>query len=705
MPLTERASGDGEYATRELLRERITSSAERVAGHYRQLRKFWRYYLTNSDRGGWWRRESDRDPGAGVDWRANLFVPATFSIVETAVPRAVFALFGKRPYVKVIGRELADAEHAKSVEAMLDYDMEQSRILQMAIEFFKSFYVFGTAVCRVDYHRDFYYVKRPPTYTIDFDVDDDGNIQEVREIKLPDKERVTRYDGPRASLVSLFDFFPDPQFTTTIRDMRYVAEREETTIDKLREENKRYKDISGKPLYKNLDGIHVYREARAADFGIMEDMRQDTDEIMRFNYGYGGHRGDKAHFDKDLVVLYHYWEDDHYAVIANGHTVIRDGENPYSDKRKPYIAAPCFPTLKEFYGQGLVHPIQFLQEELNTLRNIALDQGKLNLYGIWAVDESLTLTDADLAVFPGKIVQTEFAGGKPNIQQIFQNQLPSDYERLENRVQRDIQSTLAINDYMIGAGAGSAGTASEAAMLNASAANRFRLQALIAQERFVQELADMFIARRQQFLQEPQVFRVLGEHGYTYPTITPEEIYGRFDFEPQGSQSQPNKEVLRQQMVQLLSVAAGNPVTMAMTNWPEAYKELWNMFDFRFPERFVLPPQVRQLDQKQENYIILQGEQVVVEPNDPHEQHLQDLMNILDQVVTSGDNRVMEAYETHRRDHAKFIEMNQGAAPKGQQPGQTTGVPGNQPNFENQQVPTMDALQSRVMGGPGGPVT
>jgi hypothetical protein len=603
-----------------------------------------------------------------------------------------------------MGRELSDAENASAVESMLDYDMEQSRVLQMAIEFFKSFYIFGTAVCRVDYHRDFYYVKRPPTYTIDFDVDDAGNIQEVREVKLPDKERMTRYDGPRASLVSLFDFFPDPQFTT-IKDMRYVAEREETTIDKLKAENRRYRDISGKDLYKNLDDIKVFRESRMADFGVMEDMRQDTEEVMRFNYGFGGQRGDRIGHDEDLVVLYHYWEDDRYVVLANGHTIIRDGENPYSDKRKPFIAAQCFPTLKEFYGQGLVHPIQFLQEELNTLRNIALDQGKLNLYGIWAVDESLTLTDADLAVFPGKIINAEFTNGKPNIEQVFQNQLPSDYERLENRVQRDIQSTLAINDYMIGAGAGSAGTASEAAMLNASAANRFRLQALIAQERFVEELADMFIARRQQFLQEPQVFRVLGEHGYYYPTISPEDIWGRFDFEPQGSQSQPNKEVLRQQMVQLLSVAAGNPVTMAMTNWPEAYKELWNMFDFRFPERFVLPPRQRQLSQKQENYIILQGENVAVEPNDPHEQHLQDLMGVLDQVVSSGDPRVMEAYETHRQEHTKFMETMASAPTQGQQPGQVTGVPGNQPNFENQQVPTIPALQAKVMGGPGGPVT
>ena len=130
-----------------------------------------------------------------------------------------------------------------------------------------AFYIFGTAVCRVDYHRDFYYEKRPSENVLDFDVDEEGNIVEAWSKSLPDKVPIMRYDGPRASLVSLFDFFPDPQFTT-IKDMRYVSEREETTIDKLRAESKRYKDITGKPLYKNLDDIKAYNDNRVADFAV-----------------------------------------------------------------------------------------------------------------------------------------------------------------------------------------------------------------------------------------------------------------------------------------------------------------------------------------------------------------------------------------------------------------------------------------------------
>ena len=69
-------------------------------------------------------------------------------------------------------------------------------------------------------------------------------------------------------------------------------------------------------------------------------------------------------------------------------------------------------------------------------------------------------------------------------------------------------------------------------------------------------------------------------------------------------------------MAQALSVASGNPVTMQMTNWPEVYKEMWHMFDFRHPERFILPPVHKQIGQKQENMIIMQGEKVIVELQD-----------------------------------------------------------------------------------------
>jgi hypothetical protein len=702
---TTSTSGAAKGDLRQFVKDRLKNSAERNTGHLRLLRKFWRYYLTNSERRSGWRGENDRDPGSGAEWRANLFVPASFSVIETAVPRLVFALFGKRPYVRIVGRERSDIANADAVSAMMEYDFEQAQVSHLAVEFFKSFYIFGTSVARIDHHEDFYEIKHPPKYTIDIEFDEDsGEVLSAKERRLKNVERVSRYEGPRLSLVSLFDFFPDPQFCT-IEEMRYVIEREETTLDKLKHENKIARAITGKNKYTGVEDIPRYHDGQVADLGQAEDFRNDTAEVMRFNYGWGGVADRAKDKDDDTVVLYHYWEDERYVVMANGHTIIRDGENPYNDKRKPFVAARCFPTLKEFYGQGLLAPIQFLQEELNTLRNIALDQGKLNLYGIWAIDENLTLSDADIAVYPGKTFYTEFAGGKPNIAQVFDSQLPPDYERLENRVQRDIQSTLAINDYMIGAGSGSAGTASEASMLNASAGNRFRLQAMLANDEFLVKTADMFLARRQQFLSEGRVFRILGEQGYDYPVIGPENIAGRYDFMPEGSPAQPNKEVERQQLLQLTAIAGGNPILAAQTKWDELYKELWSRFDVRWPERFLVIEPAKQLTQKQENLIIMQGEKVMVDPNENHQEHAQDLLAILPDVIQSADTRIQDAYQDHDERHQRYLQQISQTPGQAQQPGGNSGAPGNQPNMAEQQTPSLPSMQAAVMGGPGGPVS
>jgi len=182
----------------------------------------------------------------------------------------------------------------------------------------------------------------------------------------------------------------------------------------------------------------------------------------------------------------------------------------------------------------------------------------------------------------------------------------------------------------------------------------------------------------------------------------PEEIAGKFDFTPVGSQAQPNKEVLRQQMIQLLAVAGGNPVLAGMTNWPETYKELWSLFDFRHPQRFLLPPPEKQISQQQENMIILQGEKVAVDPNENHEEHLPVLIQIMPDVLASNDPRVQEAFQDHHQGHMRFLQAA-GQSGRANPAGAPRGEPGNQPNLQNA-TPSLPGLQASVMGGPGGPI-
>jgi hypothetical protein len=386
-----------------------------------------------------------------------------------------------------------------------------------------------------------------------------------------------------------------------------VAELQVTSLDKLRSEDAGYYSLTGEHLYKNLDrleGMH-HGEALTRAGTWLGDSKEETAEI--FGYGSGlnrrfGQQGGPWTEDLtgDEVWLIHYWEPDRYSVLANGIEVIRDGKNPYSDQEVPYFSANCFPIEFEFYGQGLMHPVQGIQEELNAWRSIGIDQGKINLMKPIAYDAEAGLTDLDFDIFPGAAVPVEFQNGKPLAVPLFpRDTLPPEMWQMESMLLRDWQNALGINDYMTGASGGaSAGTASEAQMVSAASATRFKLQSFIGQERFIKRLAKKMFSRRQQYLDQTEVFRILGREGYGFPELGPEDIAGDYDYIPMGSVTGPNKEVERQQLIQFLTTAAANPVMAQRLNWEEILNELVMKFDFQFPHRFInapnkgtLPPQ------------------------------------------------------------------------------------------------------------------
>jgi hypothetical protein len=167
----------------------------------------------------------------------------------------------------------------------------------------------------------------------------------------------------------------------------------------------------------------------------------------------------------------------------------------------------------------------------------------------------------------------------------------------------------------------------------------------------------------------------------------------------------PNKEVERQQLLQLVAIAGGNPILAAQTNWSELYKELWSRFDVRWPERFLVIEPAKQLTQKQENIIILQGEKVAVDPNENHQEHMAELQQILPDVIQSADTRIQDAFQDHADRHSRYLMQMSQTPGQGQQPGGNSGAPGNQPNMAQQQTPSMPSMQAAVMGGPGGPVS
>jgi hypothetical protein len=367
-------------------------------------------------------------------------------------------------------------------------------------------------------------------------------------------------------------------------------------------------------------------------------------------------------------------------VLANGTEVIRDADNPYDDEEVPYFDASCFPLEFEFYGQGMLHPVVSIQEELNTWRNIAIHQGKLNMMKPLAYDANSGLTDDDFDVEPGQAVAIEFRDGKPLVVPLYpRDTLPPETYQIEGMLLRDWQNALGTNELMTGGGPGQAGTASEAAMMNQSVAARLGLQAKIGQIRFIERLGKKMFARRQQFLDEEHIFRVLEKGVYKYPQIGPDHIQGNYDYYARGIARGPNAEVERQQITQLMAVAMENQEVYQRINWQALLEELISKFDFRDQDRIIQEP----------NRWSLKPDQ---------------LLMLIQWAIDIGDNDMVQSL-TQELEKLQAANSGSVGGPQQQQiagqPGQGSGQLATNPGDT---IPSLPSMQAKTMGGPGGPI-
>jgi hypothetical protein len=687
----------------DFVKNRVGDSMTAYGGQNTIFRELNRQYLSMSPPIE--ARDNDRAIITGRRDDPEVFVPIIFAVIESAIPQFVFGQLGQRPHVEMQGRTQDDQNMAEAATQILDYDLERDEVLLQAYPFAKSMFKYGTGIGKVGYRYEYHEVKKryrrkePTGY-------DKFNQLLSKWTNWKEKEPVVDYDGPCFDWVSVFNFGVDPLYWR-FNEMRYVWERRWSDRRTLQWEHDMYGKLTGEKLYKNLDRIPTIAKGFAE--GVYQwDARDDTSELMGWTMQPGWKRQSYAQvrdIERDLdqaIELIEYWEDDRWVTIANGETIIHDSENPWDDKKKPYVMSQCIPLEGYPWGMGLIHPISKSQDELNAFRDLNLRQARLNATNVWAVPEDFDLPPEAAEVDPGDVVQVPFyQNGNPGLVPLLQGRpLPPESQIYEDRMLQDIQRAVAFSSLrMGGAGAGGIDTATEAKMMGASEQLRIQLYNLMGETTFLKQLATKFFARRQQFHDEEQIFRIIGKKGPEYKKFTLQEIAGQYDMVPLGSQTHVGKEVIRQQMLQGLSISGQNPILMQIANHYEMWLEFWkNMDGVRFPERFVIPPPAYTTSPETENIVLTRGEFFPVQPTDDHMQHTQVHYQGFQEVTNP---RGMEALQEHLKQHQKFAPQK-GTQAGGQRPPQEQpGMKGsNVPNPENATVESMGTIQARI-GGQG----
>ena len=350
---------------------------------------------------------------------------------------------------------------------------------------------------------------------------EDKEVEEEVEIAVVDKygntiirketQKVTKVikNQPTAIVCRNEDIFIDPTCMDDMDKCQFIIHRYESDLSTLKADGR----------YKNLDKIDTNSGGYDPDF--------DAQDKTEFKFA------DKA---RKKVLVYEYWGNydvnndgitEQIVCAWVGDTIIRLEDNPYPDKKPPFIVVPFSSIPFQMYGEALAENIGDNQKVKTAItRGIIDNMAKSNNGQI-----GIRLGALDLAnrkkFLQGK--NFEFKGTPADFWQGSFNQIPGSVFDMMQLMNNEIESQTGVNAFSKGLTGNSLGSSATAArgVLDATALRRLHLVRNIA-ENLVKPLMRKWMAYNSEFLEEEEVVRVTNEE---YVPVRRDDLEGKIDID------------------------------------------------------------------------------------------------------------------------------------------------------------------------------
>jgi hypothetical protein len=438
--------------------------------------------------------------------KANIFVPQIFTTVEAIVPRLVSGyLSTSKPPVDVVGATPRDHYFSQYVKTLKTWQYNKMRFPVFLDMFTRQTLIYGTGIAKVYWKFS------------------------------------KNFDGPFVECIDLFDFFIDPD-ALSISDAKYVIQRKMMDKDTLMACQER-------GIYKNVEYLTQ---------GSGTQYKQNPENEKK------GKEGAPDDDDKEFELL-EYWEEDKLITLGNNRVLLRERDNPFDHKKKPFVATKFIPSLHEFYGIGVIEPLEGPQNELNTKRNQRLDNINLMLNMMWMLQSGAIDDLKQLVARPGGIIVcNDINGLKP----VPVHDYTSKAMQEEQVSKNDIHETSGVNEFVRGTNTdGSSLTATEIRVKYEQSATRLDYNLKLMAETGIRDIATMIVALDQQFITDEQIVRVVSDGSTKFYGIRPEDIRGDFEVkvnpDPAGIGERERLENLTNAFMMVQNMQSANPVPLA----------------------------------------------------------------------------------------------------------------------------------------------
>jgi hypothetical protein len=507
-------------------------------------------------------------------FRNNLHIPFLFSVVQSDVARKVQTSFGGWPIVEFAGYSPEDEPIARKNQTLISAQMKDANSFVKAVDFFTTADLYGTAICRHGWKK----VTRQQRVRV---MDQFSNREFTRDVDHVD------FNGPDWEVVDPLDFWPQPG-SHTIEDMGWVVHRYYLDLDTLKE--------------MAATGLYDYQK-----IGSITSTNMPQESEMTERYGvyrsFGQYQARMQEKFAKPVEIREMWGlvPDELAIggvrnvvlaVANRTTLIRRASNPYWHGKIPFISyAPCRDP-HYFHGVGKCEVGEKPQLAANRLANQKLDALDLFIDPVFLMNRQSGIDTQNLYLRAGRVIGVDGPVDDTQIRPISPDLrgLQQSYQEIAQLSQWIQQGTGIIEDVVAGMPSSGRQTAREFLGRQENVLTRLMLEARLAEEGFVEPLANAFRELDRQYLTFPHEVKILGSSAVINPVtglpLPQEQVkIGLEDLAPEyraravGATQMLGKGVRQQNLISVLQALSANPVMLQAINWVAFARKLLDAFD------------------------------------------------------------------------------------------------------------------------------
>lgn len=327
------------------------------------------------------------------------------------------------------------------------------------------------------------------------------------------EETVVVTNKPTAKVCRNEDIYIDPTCMGDMDNCQFVIYRYETDLSTLKQDGR----------YKNLDKV----KPDAEDAESHDDYDPKRTEVSTFKFN------DDA---RKKIVVYEYWGnyDINNDGVAEpivcawvGDTVIRLSENPYPDKKPPFIVVPFNSVPFEIYGEANADLISDNQKVKTAIIRGLLDNMANSNNAQVGVPKGMLDPVNKKKFVDGK--NFEYQGSVNGIWQGGYNSLPGSAFDMLAMMNNDIESITGVKSFSGGISGNSLGATATGVRgtLDATSTRRLNIVRNIA-ENLVKPLMRKWMAYNSEFLDDSEVVRITNDK---FVEIRRDDLDGKIDID------------------------------------------------------------------------------------------------------------------------------------------------------------------------------